>query len=112
MFPLGRTTLGPSACECQVSSKLAHRWSTVHLVCTQFISVCYATEVVQPRGGVLEVPVPEVRTLAHRLTDKLTAVTGWSELGEYNLALASLSLCGELLTQIYRVLQDVVPPPS
>jgi hypothetical protein len=61
-------------------------------------------------GDVLE--VPEVRHLAHTMTDRLTAVTGWCELGEYRLALASLSLCGELLTQIYRLLQDVVPPPS
>jgi hypothetical protein len=69
---------------------------------------CCAT----PWKAVLQVDVPEVRQLAHHLTNRLTAVTGWCDLGEYKLALASLSPCGELLTQIYRVLQDVVPPPS
>jgi hypothetical protein len=66
--------------------------------------------VVQPRGGLVEVDVPEVKKLTHSLTDRLTVMQGWSELGEYALALQSLSLAGELLTQIYRALQTVSPP--
>jgi sensor histidine kinase regulating citrate/malate metabolism len=59
-------------------------------------------------------PVPEVRQLSHDLTNRLTVVTGWSELGEYNLAIESLTSCDELLTKIYAALRHklTISPPS
>lgn len=59
--------------------------------------------------------VPAVTQLSRELTQTLTAVAGWSELGEYRLAVDSLARCDELLTKIYAVLRNriaVGSPPS